>query len=149
MDPSFQALATQYETLANEALANPSKMQGNIEKMKAINTQMAAILDNAIRDMTATGPTSDLVTQRDELVKKLVRIQKDYNGLLVNTDKLETLRRIRGFQETDWKSKLNIYIIALAVLSVLLALFILFRRQKTLSTAMAPMSATSTPTFTY
>jgi hypothetical protein len=148
MDPRFQTLAAQYEALANEALSNPAKMQGNIEKMKAINTQMAAILDSTIHEMTASGPSSDLTRQRDELIEKLVRIQRDYNGLLTNTDKLETLRRIRGFQETDWKSKLRIYIIALAVLAVVLALFVLFRRQKTLSTAMAPMSATSTPAFT-
>lgn len=148
MDPRFQTLAAQYEALANEALSNPAKMQGNIEKMKTINTEMAAILDSTIHEMTASGPSGDLTRQRDELIEKLVRIQRDYNGLLTNTDKLETLRRIRGFQETDWKSKLRIYIIALAVLAVVLALFVLFRRQKTLSTAMAPMSATSTPAFT-
>ena len=148
MDPRFQTLAAQYEALANEALSNPAKMQGNIEKMKTINTEMAAMLDSTIHEMTASGPSGDLTRQRDELIEKLVRIQRDYNGLLTNTDKLETLRRIRGFQETDWKSKLRIYIIALAVLAVVLALFVLFRRQKTLSTAMAPMSATSTPAFT-
>ena len=148
MDPRFQTLAAQYEALANEALSTPAKMQGNIEKMKAINTEMAAILDSTIHEMTVSGPSGDLTRQRDELIQKLVRIQRDYNGLLTNTDKLETLRRIRGFQEDDWKSKLRIYIIALAVLAVVLALFVLFRRQKTLSTAMAPMSATSTPAFT-
>jgi len=148
MDPNFKILADEYERLANEALANPAKMNVNIDRMKTINTQMASILDNTIHEMTASGPSGDITRQRDELIQKLVRIQRDYNGLLVNTDKLETLRRIRGFQESDWKSQLKIYMIVLAVLAVALALFVLFRRQKTLSSAIAPTSPSSMPPFT-
>lgn len=148
MNPDFQRLATEYERLADEALSDPTKMQTNVNRMKTINAQMASILDATIRDMTASGPSGDIARQRDELLQKLTRIQRDYNGLLVNTDKLETLRRIRGFEESDWKSQLRTYMIVLAVLAVVLVLFVLFRRQKTLSTTMAPMSASSTPPFT-
>lgn len=148
MDPEFQRLAADYQRLANESLADPTKMEGNIEKMKTINARMASILDRTIQEMN-TGVSSDVDRQRNELIEKLVRIQKDYNGLLVNTDKLETLRRIRGFQETDWKSQLKIYMIVFAVLAVVLLVLIFVRRQKVFSTMTAPTSAISTPALTY
>lgn len=148
MDPEFQRLSAEYQRLADESLSNPAKVQTNVEKMKDINMRMASILDRTIHEITM-GISGDVDRQRNELIQKLVRIQKDYNGLLVNTDKLETLRRIRGFQETDWKSDLRIYMIVLAVLAVVLFLFVFFRRQKTFSSTVAPMSATSTPALTY
>jgi hypothetical protein len=148
MDPEFQRLATEYQRLADESLADPTKMEANVEKMKTINASMASILDRTIQEMN-TGIASDVDRQRNELIQKLVRIQKDYNGLPENTDKLETLRRIRGFQETDWQSQLKTYIIVLAVLAVVLLLFVFFRRQKVFSTMTAPTSAISTPALTY
>ena len=108
MDAQYQSLAQQYQSLAEEALNNPAKLQSNTEKMKALNTRMASLLDGTITEMTSAGVTGDLARQRDALIEKLRRIQRDYNGLLVNTDKMETLRRIRGFQEENWKGKLKI-----------------------------------------
>ena len=145
MDAQYQSLAQQYQALADEAIADPSKLQGNVEKMKVINQKMASVLDSTIADMTSAGA---LETQRDELIEKLVRIQSDYNGLLINTDKMQTLRKIRGFQEEDWKSQLRMYIIFFAILAGVVLLLVLFKRQKTVNTTMAPMSAASTPPFT-
>lgn len=148
MDSQYQILAERYQALADEALKNPAKLQENTDKMKTLNSQMARILDNAITDLTTAGAQGDLVRQRDALIEKLRRIQRDYNGLLVNTDKMETLRRIRGFQEEDWQGKLKLYIIFFAILAVVMFLFVLFKRQRTESTNMAPMSDSSIPPLT-
>jgi hypothetical protein len=141
----YQTLANTYQSLADEALADPTKLQANVEKMKTLNAEMATILDKEIADMTSAGASGDIATLRDELIEKLRKIQKDYNGLLVNTDKLETLRRIRGFQEKDWKSELRLYIIFFGILAGILLLFLLFKRQSMVSTNVAPTSATATP----
>lgn len=148
MDAQYQSLAEQYQSLADEALKDPTKLQTNTEKMKVLNTQMAKILDAAISDLTSGGARGDLATQRDALVEKLRRIQRDYNGLLANTDKIETLRRIRGFQEEDWKSKLKLYIIFFSILAVIMFLFVLFKRQKTESINTAAISDSSMPPLT-
>ncbi len=148
MDAQYQSLAQQYQALADEAIADPSKLQGNVEKMKVINQKMASVLDSTIADMTSAGAQGQLAVQRDELIEKLRRIQRDYNGLLVNTDKMQTLHKIRGFQEEDWKSQLRMYIIFFAILAGVVLLLVLFKRQKTENTTMAPMSAASTPPFT-
>jgi hypothetical protein len=145
MDAQYQSLAQQYQRLAEEALSDPTKLQPNTEKMKALNTRMATLLDGTITEMTSAGVTGDLARQRDALIEKLRRIQRDYNGLLVNTDKMETLRRIRGFQEEDWKGKLKLYIVFFAILAGIMFLVVLFKRQRVDSTNIAPMSPTSTP----
>jgi hypothetical protein len=118
--------------------------------MKTLNTQMARILEEAIAEMTAAGARGTLARQRDELIEKLRRIQRDYNGLLVNTDKMETLRRIRGFQEQDWKSTLQMYFIFFSLLAGVLFLVLLFKRPRQIaeSTNIAPTSAISTPPLT-
>jgi len=148
MDAQYQSLAEQYQALADEAIANPSKLQANTEKMKALNVKMSGILDSMITEMTTAGATGALAKERDELIEKLRRIQRDYNGLLVNTDKLETLRRIRGFQESDWKKQLRLYILFFAILAGVVFLVVLFKRQKVESTNIAPMSPTSMPPLT-
>ena len=145
MDAQYQTLAQQYQGLADEALRDPTKLQSNTEKMKILNTRMAGLLDSAIADMTSAGASGDLARQRDKLIEKLRRIQRDYNGLLVNTDKVQTLRRIRGFQEEDWKGKLQLYIIFFAILAGVMFLIVLFKRQRVESANIAPMSATSMP----
>jgi len=147
MDAQYQSLAEQYQRLADEAIATPSKLQTNTEKMKVLNTQMAGLLNGAITDLTSSGANGELAKQRDALIEKLRRIQRDYNGLLVNTDKLQTLHRIRGFQEEDWKGKLKLYILFFALLAGVMFLVVLFKRQKVDSTNIAPMSPTSTPPF--
>lgn len=148
MDSQYQILAERYQSLADEALRNPAKLQENTNTMRKLNQQMAGLLDNAITDLTASGARGDLASQRDELIEKLRRIQRDYNGLLVNTDKIQTLKRIRGFQEEDWKSKLKLYIIFFSILAGIMFLFVLFKRQKTESINTAPISESSMPPLT-
>lgn len=145
MESQYRELALQYQTLADDAISDPNKMHDNVEKMKVINARMAEILDATIHDLSQAGPEGEIEKQRDELIQKLVRIQKDYNGLLVNTDKLETLRRIRGFQESDWKKRLNLYFLIFVAIAVIFFFVLLFRRQKVVSTNTAPTSATSAP----
>lgn len=148
MESQYRELALKYQTLADEGISNPQKMTENVEKMKVINARMAEILDSMIHGMAESGMEGELGKQRDELIQKLVRIQRDYNGLLVNTDTLETLRRIRGFEESGWKKTLNMYFIIFIVVAVLFFLLLLFRRQKVVSTNTAPASASSAPPLT-
>jgi hypothetical protein len=148
MESQYRELAVQYQTLADEAINDPQKMEENVEKMKVINARMAEILDSTIHGMTESGMEGELGKQRDELIQKLVRIQRDYNGLLINTDTLETLRRIRGFEESDWKKKLNLYFLIFLALAVVFFFILLIRRQKVVSTNTAPTSASSAPPLT-
>jgi hypothetical protein len=92
------------------------------------------------------GPNSQ--AYRDQLVEQLTRIQSDYNGLKTNTDALQTLRRIRSFQDTSWSSTLTLYIGLFLTLAALLIVVMLVRRQTSASTSSPSTSPPMMPTLT-
>jgi hypothetical protein len=127
------------------ATTTPSQVQTLLPQIQTVNQQIAAVLDQMITQTqyAKPGPNSD--TYRTQLVEQLTRIQSDYNGLKTNTDALQTLRRIRSFQDTSWQSTLFIYLAGFLVVALLLVLVMLFRRQKSESPIAPSMSPTATP----
>jgi hypothetical protein len=124
----------------NQGASTPAQIQTLLPQIQSVNQQIAAVLDKMLTQMqyTPPGPNSDTV--RAQLVEQLARIQADYNGLKTNTDALQTLRRIRSFQDTSWQSSLFLYLAGFLVVALLLVLVMLFRRQKSVS-AIAPTSS--------
>ena len=144
----YTALKAQYTTLANQAAATPAQIPTLLPQIQSVNQQIASVLDQMLQasQYARQSPNSD--TYRDQLIEQLARIQSDYNGLKTSTDALETLRRIRGFQDTSWQSPLFVYVALLLLVSLVLVLVMLFRRQKSAS-AMAPSaSPAAIPTLT-
>lgn len=142
----YTALRAQYTTLANQATANPAQMQTLLPQIQSVNQQIAAVLDQMLTQMqyASGGPNSE--TYRAELVEQLARIQMDYNGLKTNTDALQTLRRIRSFQDTSWQSTLMLYIGLFVLIAALFALLVMFRRHASTSTiAPSPSPAAIAP----
>jgi hypothetical protein len=133
-------LRTQYTDLVTQGVTTPAQIQTLRPQIQSVNQQIAAVLDQMITQTqyAQPGPNSD--TYRTQLVEQLARIQADYNGLKTNTDALQTLQRIRTFQDTSWKSTLGLYLAGFLVAALLLVLVMLFRRQKSVS-AIAPASS--------
>jgi hypothetical protein len=133
----YAALRKQYETLVQGALADPSTLSAALPQIETVNQQIAGVLDQMLKELqfARDGPNSE--TYRTELLQLLTRIQSDYTGLKANTDKHETLRRIRNFQDTSWRPTLLLYVALLLIFGIMLILVILFRRQTKDSTAAA------------
>lgn len=148
LNAQYTALKSKYDGLVAQALATPSTIQSVLPQIQAVNQQMAAVLDKMLVQLqyARDGPNSD--AYRNELTEILARIQSDYNGLKTNTDALQTLKRIRSFQDTSWQSSLNLYIAFFLIFAIVLVLVMLFRRQKSESTATPMPSAVATPTLT-
>lgn len=138
----YSSLKSQYATLAEEVLADPSKMSQRLPTLQSLNQQIASVLDQMLRAMQYARQSPNSDAYRDELVATLTRIQTDYNGLKTNTDALETLRRIRGAQDESWRGPLFVYLMAFLAAAILLVLVIVLRRQKSES-AMAPATSPS------
>jgi hypothetical protein len=141
-------LRGQYDTLIAQTLASPATISTTLPQIQSLNQQIAAVLDQMLTELqyVRDGPNSD--AYRDKLLEQLTRIQSDYNGLKSNTDSLETLRRIRSFQDETWKPTLFLYVMALIAAAVLFALLVIFRRQSTESSIAPTMSPTAMPTLT-
>jgi len=144
---AYEQEVARYNALVDDTLANPEKLETNLEAIRAINQNLTRILDAMLVDANASDGTPESV--RDELVLKLHRIQRDYNGLLQNTDKLETLRRIRKGETENWWGSLYTYIIAFLVIAVITILIAMFSRQKVATIPTTPISAIASPSLVY
>jgi len=146
---TYEAQMVQYRTLANEAILDSTKIDANVEKLKTLNAEIAATLDQMITLLSRTSFDMNSETTQSELLEKLQRIQRDYNGLVQTKDKLETLRRIKEFEKATESNTIFIYVISIGILAILLLLFMFFRGRSsylpsanaipTAATTMAPL----------
>ena len=145
LDDQYTKLKADYDALAAQALADPSKMSTILPQLQSVNQQMASLVDQMLKDLqyAKDGPNSD--AYRDQLVETLARIQSDYNGLKTETDALQTLKRIRSFQDTSWQSSLMLYIGLFLLFAVVLVAVMIFRHQKSESTTAPTTSPIATP----
>lgn len=144
----YAQLNSQYIALINEILASPSTASAKVPQVTALAAKIAKLLDDAAKDLALVPNTSENVeAERAELVRRLQQIQRDYSGLIQNTDKVETLRRIRAYQDESWRPTFAFHLLAFFVLVIILLLVVVFLRQRE-NAATSPMSATIRPTFT-
>ena len=135
-----------YESYIKDAIR--TKNPDMIEKIKALNVSIAATLDAMIAHLaTVKEETANSKMYRDDLVAKLSRIQSDYNGLQQDTDKLETLRRIREFETSNINESVFTYLVIflIGVLVVLLIIFVKGSQKSDTAATMPSMPATAMP----
>lgn len=147
----YTSLMRQYNVLAQETLQNPSRLNQNVARIIQINTQISAVLDEMIGILTlAKSSTTQMTQYRDELLKKLEKIQADYNGLVRDSDKLSTLRRIRAFEDDSWKRTLRLYLFAFLAVVVLVGLILIFKKKPQTADMIPamPASAAAIPALT-
>ena len=148
LSTQLASLRSQYTALASQAVTTPAQLQTLLPQIQSLNQQIASVLDRMLTEMqyARQGPNSD--AYRTQLVEQLTRIQSDYNGLKTNTDTMQTLNRIRAFQDTTWQGTLFTYLGILLIAAVVLVLVMLFRRQKSESATMPSASPAAIPPLT-
>ena len=139
----YEKQLEEYNTLVEQTLNRGDVSQ--VEKLRAMNTALSKTLNEMIEKATfLKKDTPNLKRERDELVERLRQIQKEYNGLLVNTDTLETLRRIRQQESSEANRQLYLYLFFFLILSMGIFVYLLFMTQRKDTTApMASMPPTT------
>jgi small-conductance mechanosensitive channel len=139
----YEKQLEEYNTLVEQTLNRGDVSQ--VEKLRAMNTALSKTLNDMIEKATfLKKDTPNLKRERDELVERLRQIQKEYNGLLVNTDTLETLRRIRQQESSEANRQLYLYLFFFLILSMGIFVYLLFMTQRKDTTApMASMPPTT------
>jgi hypothetical protein len=122
LEQKFQKQKAVYDQLVADALTNSDS--------NAITSIAAAkkAMSDTLSEMLELSESTNRNDQQEELIRRIMEIQRDYNGLLVSTDKLETLRKIRQFQ--DSRADVNLKIYGLGFLVASLALVILLSRTR-------------------
>jgi hypothetical protein len=123
----------------------PSRVPGLRAKAESIQ----ATLTKMVESLTfMKKETNDIRVQRDKLLEDMRRIQRDYSAMLVNTDDLETLRRIRQQESGEARRQLNLYLLAFLFVAMALLVYIVFKgRKEDASSASAP-TPTMSPALT-
>jgi len=142
-------LFNQYNQLVTTTLANPSQINTNLPQIHAKNIEIANKLDQMIQDSAMSGSTDpNIENARQELIKKLNRIQTEYNGLTQNSDKLETLRRIKSFKADSSQSELQLYLFVFLFLALTVIVVLVFKRQNADTAATIPNNPSTMAAFT-
>lgn len=138
----YERQVKEYDDTVSNALNTNDATQ--IAKLRTMNEAIAKTLNDMIEKLTFMKKESpSLVKERDELIDRLRQIQLDYNGLLVNTDQLETLRRIRQQESTEANRQLYLYIGFFLLVCLIMILYLAFMTQRKDTTA---ASASMPPT---
>ena len=103
LEAEYQNRKKVYDNLVASALEtnDASKIDAIADAKKAMSETLSKMLQLSV--------TLGATNQQDELIRRIMEIQRDYNGLLVATDKLETLRKIHRFQDSKTDVNLKIY----------------------------------------
>jgi hypothetical protein len=120
LEAEYQQRKTVYDNLVASALAT-----NDASKVDAIAAAKQA-MNETLSKMMALSVKSGTESQQADLIRRIMEIQRDYNGLLVSTDKLATLRHIHQFQDERQGVELKVY--GLAFLFATLGLFVLVMR---------------------
>lgn len=124
----------EYDSLVNSAINTNDTTQ--VTKLRALNEGIAKTLNEMIEKLTFMKKESPSLTkERDELIGRLRQIQMDYNGLRVNTDQLETLRRIRQQESSEADRQLYLYFGFFLLVCFIMVVYLAFMTHKKETTA--------------
>lgn len=145
LEQKYQTLHANYERLIATGDSN------SVAQIESLNKQLSDVLSQMLEKVASVRDSAaNISTYRDDLSKRLIRIQQDYNGLAVSHDKIETLRRIRHDQKTNFDTAFFWYALFLIIACILLFFAIVIKGGHVAAANPAMMNTPSNmPPFTY
>jgi len=147
----MDVLERNYVSKRKEYDAMIASSSPNVAEIKKLNKELSTILNSMLTELAKVKDEAGHIDQyRDELVKKLVAIQNDYNKLLDERDDVATIKALRGHQEVKFNAVFFWYAVALAIVSVIFFFVLMWKggyKAPTIPTMMS--SPTTIAPFTY
>ena len=144
LEREYRVVKTQYDSLI--ALNNPV----NLPRIQNLNIGLSAILHRMLEEVSKVrGDASKLNPYRDELMRKLVKIQNDSSILLKQKDQYETLRSLRMHEQTKFDKRLFWYLLSLGIVTLIFIIVLIWKGGYKLPTMpTTTSSATTMPALT-
>jgi len=142
---AHQNQLNEYETLIKTAITN--RDSSKLQDIRTMNNALTARLNTMIQQLVTMKNNYSAEDELEALLADLRQIQRDYNGLIKETDTLETLRRIRQQEDVSVKRELYWYLIIFVFVAILFLGYLLFYGKRA---ATAPIANTvpSSPNLT-
>ena len=144
LEREYIVVKTQYDSLI--ALNNPV----NLPRIQNLNIGLSAILHRMLEEVSKVrGDANKLNPYRDELMRKLVKIQNDSSILLKQKDQYETLRSLRMHEQTKFDKRLFWYLLSLGIVTLIFIIVLIWKGGYKLPTMpTTTSSATTMPALT-
>ena len=144
LERDYRTKRAEYDRLI--ALNNPV----NLTQIQFLNGQLSTILHSMLEQVTQVrGNASKLNTYRDELMRKLVKVQNESSILLKQRDQYETLRALQAHEQMKFDDRLFWYLFSLALVTIIFIVVLLWKGGYKLPTMpTTTSSATTMPAFT-
>jgi hypothetical protein len=128
------------------ALNDASKLT----EIQRLNIQLSENLHKMLEEVTKVrGDANKLNSYRDELMRKLVKIQNDSSILLKQKDQYETLRSLRIHEQTKFDNRLFWYLLLLGIVTLIFIIVLFWKGGYKLPTMpTTTSSATTMPALT-
>ena len=144
LERDYRTKRAEYDRLI--ALNNPV----NLPRIQALNIELSAVLHKMLEEVTKVrGDASKLNPYRDELMRKLVKVQNESSILLKQKDQYETLRALQAHEQIKFDETLFWYLISLGFITLIFIIVLLWKggyKRPTIPTTTS--SATTIPAFT-
>ena len=103
---------------------DPSKIQ----EITAINAQLAEILQAMIVETSkAKDNAGKIDLYRDQLIKKLIKVQNDHNAVMAQKDKADTLKELRGHETKKFNATFFWYALFLGIVSLAFLIVLMWK----------------------
>ena len=142
---AHEAQLQQYKTLIETAVKN--RDSSKLPDIIAMNVALSNRLDTMLTLLASMKNNYSAEDELNSLLFELRQIQRDYNGLIKETDTLATLRRIRQQEDVSIKRELYWYLIIFVFVAILFIGYLIFYGKRA---ATAPIANTvpSSPNLT-
>lgn len=142
---AHQNQLNEYEALIKSAIAN--RDSSKLQDIRTMNNALTTRLNTMIQQLVTLKNNYSAEDELQALLADLRQIQRDYNGLIKETDTLETLRRIRQQEDVSIKRELYWYLIVFVFIAILFIGYLIFYGKRA---ATAPIANTvpSSPNLT-
>jgi hypothetical protein len=142
---AHQNQLNEYEALIKSAIAN--RDSSKLQDIRTMNNALTTRLNTMIQQLVTMKNNYSAENELQALLADLRQIQRDYNGLIKETDTLETLRRIRQQEDVSIKRELYWYLIVFVFIAILFIGYLIFYGKRA---ATAPIANTvpSSPNLT-
>ena len=144
LERDYRTKRAEYDRLIS--LNNPA----NLPQIQSLNSQLSVILHRMLEEVAKIrGSANNLQTYRDDLMRKLLKIQNESSILLKQKDQYETLRALQAYEKTKFDATLFWYLLSLAIFTVIFIIVLLWKGGYKLPTMPTnTSSATTIPALT-
>ena len=122
LEREYRGVKEKYDSLI--ALNNPA----NLPLIQRLNSELSRILHGMLEEVAKIrGTANNLKVYRDDLMRKLVKIQNDSSIILKQKDQYETLRALREHEQTKFDATLFWYLLSLGFFTIIFIIVLVWK----------------------